>query len=62
MSWFGAGVTVNDTGGDVVCAPTLSVARAVRLRVPMVVGVQMMLYGLVASLPMGVVPSRNSTF
>ena len=56
------GVTVNETGADVVCAFRLSVARAVRLRVPVVVGVQVMLYGLVASLPIGVVPSKNSTF
>src|SRR5207248_1736554 len=49
------------TGADVVVAPALSVALAVRVCLPPQ-AVQVMLYGADVSWPSGVEPRKNSTF
>ena len=53
--------TVTPMIAEVVLAPRLSVARAVRLRAPVPEGVQLTPYGALLSVPIAVVPSRNCT-
>src|SRR5579862_9870591 len=55
-------VTEIVTAVDVVVALWLSVATAVSVWLPPVAGVQLMLYGLVESMPIDVAPSKNWTW
>jgi hypothetical protein len=55
------GLIVTDTAALVVAMPQLSVARAVRLCMPVLVGVQLIEWGAAVSSPILVLPSKNST-
>jgi hypothetical protein len=55
------GATVTETPPDVVTAPALSVARAVRTYVPAVEGDHETEYGAVVSVPTSESPAKNST-
>src|SRR5688572_8813313 len=59
--WLAGGLTVMVRAADVVVAPSSSVARAVSEYVPAGTLFQAMLYGLVVSLPISVVPWKKST-
>ena len=60
VSALGA-LTVTATTALVVLAPWLSVARALRLRLPAALGVQFSAKGALVSSPSRVVPSKNCT-